>query len=660
MKKYNNTQNNSLWTKVMALLTVFVFSVANVFATPSVASTNLQTTAGVTVTANGNALTFTTPDKAILTWQAFGSGTDTIGVNDSLNYVLPTKNSSVLNIVAGGSNTTIDGSILSNGNVYVLNPNGIVLGNGARIDVNSLYVGTSDNLAFASYYFGQNGKLPSQNGLAPLAGSAGVSAGAIIRVTDNITIAAKNITVGGAVVQGNLVLSADGNLSVGSAALTYVDGALSISNTSGATVLGSTGNNLIVTGNLTATGGTTSTFSTVGTAGSIQVRSANITSGAINADKINTNALTLDGTNVTVNVGNVTTNPVVSVTGNGTIAVTAPAAFTANVANKNATATTSVTAGGALTLNSVQVEGTGLASFTGTTVTDTTSRLFVYGPVAFNATTGNVTINKGNHSFGPVSVSATNGEAIVVEDAATQLNVISTPKLALTSRDYVFQTPTTGVIGSANTVVSATGNITLGAAANAAGSYSLVGKDITLATAGATSLAARGGNVAVTSTGLVTLGNVNADGTLGVNTTMPITQATDTKVSAVGAVSLVGSALTLNNVGNTFGALTIDVGATGNAAVTEETTLNLASLRAASATFNSNGGVITSGVLPVVADTFNIVAGGDFVPAANFRAVNPITVLSGGTADLSALSLATNLNSKSPSIIAKGYKAPQP
>jgi filamentous hemagglutinin family protein len=660
MKKYNNTQNNSLWTKVMALLTVFVFSVANVFATPSVASTNLQTTAGVTVTANGNALTFTTPDKAILTWQAFGSGTDTIGVNDSLNYVLPTKNSSVLNIVAGGSNTTIDGSILSNGNVYVLNPNGIVLGNGARIDVNSLYVGTSDNLAFASYYFGQNGKLPSQNGLAPLAGSAGVSAGAIIRVTDNITIAAKNITVGGAVVQGNLVLSADGNLSVGSAALTYVDGALSISNTSGATVLGSTGNNLIVTGNLTATGGTTSAFSTVGTAGSIQVRSANITSGAINADKINTNALTLDGTNVTVNVGNVTTNPVVSVTGNGTIAVTAPAALTANVANKNATATTSVTAGGALTLNSVQVEGTGLASFTGTTVTDTTSRLFVYGPVAFNATTGNVTINKGNHSFGPVSVSATNGEAIVVEDAATQLNVISTPKLALTSRDYVFQTPTTGVIGSANTVVSATGNITLGAAANAAGSYSLVGKDITLATAGATSLAARGGNVAVTSTGLVTLGNVNADGTLGVNTTMPITQATDTKVSAVGAVSLVGSALTLNNVGNTFGALTIDVGATGNAAVTEETTLNLASLRAASATFNSNGGVITSGVLPVVADTFNIVAGGDFVPAANFRAVNPITVLSGGTADLSALSLATNLNSKSPSIIAKGYKAPQP
>jgi filamentous hemagglutinin family protein len=660
MNNKKNTLNNSLWTKVMTLLAVFVFSVGNVFATPSVASTNLQTTAGVTVTANGNALTFTTPDKAVLTWQAFGSGTDTIGVTDTLNYVLPTKNSSVLNVVAGGANTTIDGSILSNGNVFVLNPNGIVIGNGARIDTNSFYVGTSDNVAFASFYFGQSGKLPSQDGLAPLAGSVGVAPGAIIRVSENITIAAKNIAVGGAFVQGNAILNADGNVAIGSAGLAYIDGSLSVSNTAGSTVLGSAGNNLIVTGNISSRGGVASSFSTVNTATTIQARNVNVVGGAIVADKINTNSLTVDGTNVTVNVGSVTNNPAVSVTANGTVSVTAPAALTANVTNVSPTATTTVNATGTLTLGKVQVEGTGLASFTGTTVTDTTSRLFVYGPVAFNATTGNVTINKGNHSFGPVSVSAANGEAIVVEDAATQLNVINTPKLTLTSRDYVFQTPTTGVIGSANTVVSATGNITLGAAANAAGSYSLVGKDITLATAGATSLAARGGNVTVTSTGLVTLGNINAGGTFGVNTTMPIVQATDTKVSAVGAVSLVGSALTLNNVGNTFGALTIDVGATGNAAVTEETTLNLASLRAASATFNSNGGVITSGVLPVVADTFNIVAGGDFVPAANFRAVNPITVLSGGTVDLSALSLATNLNSKSPSVIAKGYKAPQP
>jgi filamentous hemagglutinin family protein len=660
MKYTNNTLNNSLFTKLFASLMVFVFSVANVFATPSVASTNLQTTAGVTVTANGNALTFTAPDKAVLTWQAFGSGTDTIGLTDTLNYVLPTKNGSVLNVVAGGANTTIDGTILSNGNVFVLNPNGIVVGNGARIDTNAFYLGTSDNTAFASYYFGQNGKLPSQDGLATLAGNTSVNAGAIIRVTDNITIASKNISIGGAFVQGNLNLAADGAVAVGSAGLAYIDGALAITNTSGATVLGSAGNNLIVTGNITSRGGVASSFSTVGTAGSIQAKSANIVGGNVTSDRINTSALTIDGTNVTVNVGAVASNPIVSVTGNGTINVTAPSALTANVTNTNATATTTVNAAGALTLNRVQVEGTGLASFTGTSVTDTTSRLFVYGPVAFNATTGNVTINKGNHSFGPVSVSAVAGEAIVIEDAATQLNVVNTPKLSLTSRDYVFQTPVTGVIGSATNVISATGNITLGAAANAAGSYSLVGKDIALTTAGATSLTAQGANITIAATGPVTLGTVTAGGTLGVNSTGAIAQVAATKVNAVGASSFIGTGLTLANAGNTFGALTVDVGAGGTASVTEETTLNVASLRAATVTLNSSNSVITTGVLPVVADTFNVVVGGDFVPAANFKAVNPITVLAGANVDLSALSLATNLSGKSPSVIAKGYKAPQP
>lgn len=662
MKKNNNTLNNSLFVKTISSLMVFVFAVASVFAVPGITSTNLQTTAGVTVTGAGNTLNITSPDKGVLTWQAFGSGADTIALTDVLNYALPNKNSSVLNVVAGGANTTIDGSITSNGNVYVLNPNGIIIGGGARIDVNRLYLGTSDNPSFAAYYFGQNGKLPSQDGLAPLAGNTTVNAGSIIRVTDNITIASKNSSLTGAFVQGNLVLAADGAVAVGGGAgMTYIDGDLSVANPSGTTVLGSTGNNLLITGNLTSTGGATSAFSTVGTAGSIQTKSATITGGSILADKINTGALTANGTNVTVNVGSLAANPVVSVTANGTVNVSAPAALTLNVANTNATATTTATAIGNLTLNRVQVEGTGLASFTGASVSDTSSRLFVYGPVAFNAISGNVTINKGKHSFGPVSISAPAGEAVVIEDAATQLNVINTTKLTLNSGDYVFQTPTTGVITAANTTVSALGNIALGAAANSAGTYVLSGKDITLANNGALTLTATSdGNVSVISTGAVTLNALKADGTLGVSSTGAITQAADTKINAVGAVSFTGTGLTLSNAGNTFGALTLDAGLAGNINVSEETTLNVASLRGASVTLKSNGNVITTGVLPVSGDTFNVIVAGDFIPAANFRAVNPITVLSNGNVDLSALSAATNLNNKSPSVIAKGYKAPQP
>ena len=652
-----NTHSGSIFVKIAFLTALILGAVTGVWALPGTGATNLQTTAGVTTALNNGALVITAPDKSVLTWQAFGSGTDTIGISDTLNYMLPGKTSSVLNIVAGGASTTIDGSINSNGNVFILNPNGVVVGGGARIETNRFLLSTSDNPAFASYYFQQNGKLPSQDGLVPAAGSASINSGAIISVTDNISINAKNFTLNGAVIQGNLTVTADGNVNVGAAGLTYVKGNLNVTNVAGTTVLGSAGNNLIITENITATGGVNSTFTAPAVA-NIQTKSLTVTGGTITADRVNAGVVTANGTNVTVAASPNFITPVVTVTGNGTVNVTSPGALSTSVTNTGTGATT-VNAVGALTLNKVQVEGTAGASFTGASVNDTAARIFVYGPASFTATGGNVTVNRGNHSFGPVSVAAT-GEATVVEDAATQLNVVNTPKLTLTSRDYIFQAPVTGVIGSTNTIITATGNITLGAAANAAGNYTLTGKDITLANAGAVTIAGTGNNIAVTSTGIVTLGNVTAAGTLGVNTAMPVVQATDSKVRAVGATSIVSSALTLTNTGNQFGALTVDVGATGTAAITEETTLNLASLRAASAILKSLASVITTGTVPVVADTFTVNAGADFTPAANFRTINPLTILAGGKVDLGLLSLTTNLNGKAPTVVSTGYTAPAP
>lgn len=660
MKYNNNTLNNSLWAKVMTSLTVFVFALANVFALPGITATNLQTTAGVNVTANGNSLTFTTPDKAVLTWQAFGSGADSIGANDALNYVLPTKNASVLNVVTGGASTAIDGSITSNGNVFVLNPNGLLVGNGARIETNKLVLSTSDNPAFATFLFAQEGRLPSQAGLSTVpAGTTTVNNGAIISVGENITIQSKNVLIGGVVVQGGLIVNADGVVNVGSAGLAYVNGDLVVNNSNGATTLGSAGNNTIIAGNATVTGTANSTFTALST-GTVQAKNLTVTGGAVISDRVSANGLSVNGTNITVAVGSSVINPTVNVTGNGTISVTAPSTLTANVTNISATATTTVNSVGALTLGRVDHAGSGAASFTGASVADTNARISVYGPVSFAATAGNVTINKGNHSFGPLSVAAT-GEAVVVEDAATQLNVVNTPKFTLTSHDYVFQAPITGVVNSPLNSVTANGNITLTAVANTAGSYTLTGKEVALANNGALTLATNAtGNVTVTSTGPVTLGNVTSAAAFGVNTTNAITQAVDTKVNTSGTTSFVGNALTLTNTGNAFGALTVDVGAAGVASITEESTLNVAGLRAATATLRSNESVITSGVNLVLSDNYTIVAGLNFTPAANFRATNAISVLSGGEVDLSLLSLVTNLNSKTPSVIAKSYKAPQP
>ena len=656
--KYNNTRNNSLLVKLFASMMLFVVTVTNVFAIPGITSTNLQTTAGVTVTGAGTTLSIVAPNKSVLTWQNFGSGTDTIAIGDALNYTLPSNNASVLNIVAGGASSTINGTISSNGNVYVLNPNGILVGGSARIDVNRLGLSTSDNPSFASFYFQQNGFLPSQDGLAPVAGNTTINNGSIIAVSENITLVSKNITINGVLSQGNLVLNADGNVTVGSAGMAYIAGNLTINNPTGTTTIGSAGNNTIVTNNLVVNGNSTSAFSSVAT-GTIQAKTLNVTAGTILADRISTSNTTVTGTNVTVNVGSGAGTPSVTAVGNGTVQISAPASLAVNVTNSGVGAT-SVSAGGNLTLGKVQVEGLAGASFTGAAVTDTSSRIFVYGGTSFTATAGNVTIDKGQHSFGPVSVSAT-GEALIVEDAATQLNVVNTPKLTLRSVDYIFQTPTTGVVNSSLVSVTGAGNITLGAATNSTGNYTVVGNDVVFANNGALSISTTAtGNASVASTGAVTLGSTTTGGTLTVTSAGAISQAVDTKVYALGAANFVGTGLTLSNAGNGFGGITVDVGTAGTTTITEETTLNLVSLRAANATVKSTFDVITTGILPVVADTFNVVVGGDFVPAANFRAVNAITVLSGGNVDLSNLSLITNLNNKSPSIIAKGYKAPQP
>jgi len=606
-KNNNNTQSGGVFTKIAFLTALILGAVTGVWALPGTGSTNLQTTAGVTTAVLGSELTITAPNKSVLTWQAFGSGTNTVGAADTLNYVLPSSTSSVLNIVAGGASTVIDGYLNSNGNVFILNPQGVLIGGGARFELNKLVVSTSDNPAFATYFFQQNGELPSQRSLVAPAGDVSVNGGAVFAVTENININARNVDVKGLIAQSGLTINADGNVSVGSLGLTYLKGNLEVNN-NGTTVLGSPGNNLIVTENITTTGTAAGTFNAVGAA-NIQAKSLTVTGGTLTVDRVNAPVVNATGTNVTVSTGFNVTGPVVNVTGNGTVNATSPGSLTANVTNTG-NGTTTVNSAGALTLGKVQVETATGASFTGSSITDTTNRLFVYGPASFTATNGNITVNKGNHSFGPVSVAAT-GDVTLVEDAALNLNVVNAAKFTARSTDYVFQTPTTGVINSANNTITATGNITLGNTNNVAGNYTLTGKDVVIANGGAITLAVTGNNVAATSTGAVTLGTVLADGA-------------------------------------------------GTATITEDTTLNLTALRAATVTLKSLASIITTGTNPVAADTFSVVAGADFIPAANFRAVNPLGVVASGAADLSLLSLATNLNSKAPTVVAASYKAPAP
>ena len=121
MTKQTNKQTAH---RLLSSILFFVFASA-ALAVPSTGSNNLQTTAGVTTQVVSGGLTITAPDRAVLSWTNFGSGTDAIAVGETLTYQLPNAKASVLNVVTGGANTQIDGYLESNGKVYILNPNEI-------------------------------------------------------------------------------------------------------------------------------------------------------------------------------------------------------------------------------------------------------------------------------------------------------------------------------------------------------------------------------------------------------------------------------------------------------------------------------------------------------------------------------------------------------
>ena len=85
----------------------------------------------------GNQMTVTNSANAVLNWQAFS-----VGAGQQVRFDQPAASSRVLNRVVGNDASQIFGSISSNGQVWLLNPRGVLFGRDARVDVGSLVVST--------------------------------------------------------------------------------------------------------------------------------------------------------------------------------------------------------------------------------------------------------------------------------------------------------------------------------------------------------------------------------------------------------------------------------------------------------------------------------------------------------------------------------------
>ncbi|MBG6076720.1 filamentous hemagglutinin N-terminal domain-containing protein [Polaromonas sp. CG_9.11] len=87
-------------------------------------------------TAGHMTITQTTPNVAI-NWQSFG-----IQAGQSVQFVQPSSSSVALNRVIGADPSIILGSLTANGKVFLVNPNGILFGQGASVNVGGLVAST--------------------------------------------------------------------------------------------------------------------------------------------------------------------------------------------------------------------------------------------------------------------------------------------------------------------------------------------------------------------------------------------------------------------------------------------------------------------------------------------------------------------------------------
>lgn len=94
---------------------------------------------GGTINQAPGATTITqTTDKTIIKWNSFN-----IANGELTQFIQPNANAIVLNRIIGGA-SVIDGRVLANGNVWLVNQNGILFGKNASIDVHGLLATTAD------------------------------------------------------------------------------------------------------------------------------------------------------------------------------------------------------------------------------------------------------------------------------------------------------------------------------------------------------------------------------------------------------------------------------------------------------------------------------------------------------------------------------------
>lgn len=103
------------------------------------------------ITTNGQNMTINQhSDKLITQWDSFN-----VGGNESVTFHQPGSNSVALNRVVGVNGSDIQGRLDANGKVFIVNPNGVIFGKNAQVNVGGLVASTRD-ISNADFMAGKN------------------------------------------------------------------------------------------------------------------------------------------------------------------------------------------------------------------------------------------------------------------------------------------------------------------------------------------------------------------------------------------------------------------------------------------------------------------------------------------------------------------------
>jgi filamentous hemagglutinin family protein len=86
-----------------------------------------------------------TSGRAVIDWRSFD-----IAAGEAVNFLQPDSQAAVLNRVTGTQFSSIQGALNANGQVFLVNPNGILIGSGAAINVGS-FVASTANVSTAAF-----------------------------------------------------------------------------------------------------------------------------------------------------------------------------------------------------------------------------------------------------------------------------------------------------------------------------------------------------------------------------------------------------------------------------------------------------------------------------------------------------------------------------